>query len=137
MTDIVEQSPDILYEADEHAWIEHQSAALRSGDRNSLDRANLIAYLTDMATRDRAPALAIARSESAAAMVTQGQFGGRVSAISGCLDRPMEASSKSARTMPDDRKQREVKWWEKFSKTRARQVWGEFMPARIWPASVT
>src|SRR5580692_6392610 len=42
-----------LYEADEHAWIERQIAALRDGALDRLDRANLIAYLTDMAARDR------------------------------------------------------------------------------------
>jgi hypothetical protein len=53
MADVVEQPTDTQYEADEHAWIERQIAALRDGDLDRLDRANLIAYLTDMAARDR------------------------------------------------------------------------------------
>ena len=53
MADVVEQPTDTLYEADEHAWIERQIAALQDGDVDRLDRANLIAYLTDMAARDR------------------------------------------------------------------------------------
>lgn len=53
MAGVVEQSGDTLYEADEHAWMERQIAALRDGDLGRLDRANLIAYLTDMAARDR------------------------------------------------------------------------------------
>ena len=53
MADVVEQLTDTLYEADEHAWIERQIASLRDGDLDRLDRANLIAYLTDMAGRDR------------------------------------------------------------------------------------
>jgi hypothetical protein len=85
----------------------------------------------------RALELAIARSESAEAMVTQAstktqevegvaaalaeQRGGRVS---GCSDRPVEEPSKLARTMPDDRKQREVKCRQQLGKTRARRVWG-------------
>jgi hypothetical protein len=48
MADIVEQ-PTRLYEADEYAWIERQIASLRDGDLDRLDRANLIAYLGDMA----------------------------------------------------------------------------------------
>ncbi len=52
MADAVEQTTE-LYEADEHAWIERQIASLRDGDLNRLDRANLIAFLTDMAARDR------------------------------------------------------------------------------------
>jgi Domain of unknown function DUF29 len=52
MADAVEQTTE-LYEADEHAWIERQIAFLRDGDLNPLDRANLIAFLTDMAARDR------------------------------------------------------------------------------------
>jgi hypothetical protein len=52
MADVVEQ-PTALYEADEHAWIERQIASLRDGDLDRLDRANLIAFLTDMAVRDR------------------------------------------------------------------------------------
>jgi len=42
-----------LYEADEHAWIECQVAALRAGDLDRIDRATLIEYLTEMAGRDR------------------------------------------------------------------------------------
>jgi gamma-glutamyltranspeptidase/glutathione hydrolase len=42
-----------LYESDEHAWIAEQVAALRAGDWDSLDRANLIEFLNDMAGRDR------------------------------------------------------------------------------------
>ena len=53
MEDVVAQSTDALYEADEHAWIERQIGVLRDGDLDRLDRANLIAYLTDMAARDR------------------------------------------------------------------------------------
>lgn len=53
MAGVVEQPTDTLYEADEHAWIESQIAALRDGDLDRLDRANLIAFLTDMAARDR------------------------------------------------------------------------------------
>jgi hypothetical protein len=53
MADVVEQPTDTLYEADEHAWIERQIAALRDGALDRLDRVNLIAYLTDMAARDR------------------------------------------------------------------------------------
>lgn len=53
MADVVEQPTETLYEADEHAWIERQIAALRDGDLDRLDRVNLIAYLTDMAARDR------------------------------------------------------------------------------------
>ena len=53
MADVIEQPTDTLYEADEHAWIERQIAALRDGALDRLDRANLIAYLTDMAARDR------------------------------------------------------------------------------------
>ncbi len=53
MADMVDQLTTTLYEADEHAWIERQIAALRNGDFDRLDRANLIAYLTDMAARDR------------------------------------------------------------------------------------
>ena len=43
---------------------------------------------------------------------------------SGCSDRPMEEPSKLARTMPDDRKQGEVKCRQQLGKTRARRVWG-------------
>jgi hypothetical protein len=42
-----------LYEADEHAWIERQIAALRDGAFDRLDRANLIEFLSSMAARDR------------------------------------------------------------------------------------
>ncbi|MEA2789996.1 MAG: hypothetical protein QOG73_2402 [Acetobacteraceae bacterium] len=52
MADVVEQPTDTLYEADEHAWIERQIAALRDGDLDRLDHVNLIVYLTDMAARD-------------------------------------------------------------------------------------
>src|SRR5450432_976802 len=53
MADVVElASSSALYEADEHAWIERQVAALRDGDLDRLDRANLIAFLTAMAMRD-------------------------------------------------------------------------------------
>jgi Domain of unknown function DUF29 len=52
MADAVEQTTE-LYEADEHAWIERQISSLRDGDLNRLDRANLIAFLTDIAARDR------------------------------------------------------------------------------------
>jgi hypothetical protein len=53
MADLVEQSAATLYEVDEHAWIEHQVAALREGALDCLDRPNLIAYLNDMAAGDR------------------------------------------------------------------------------------
>jgi hypothetical protein len=53
MADMVEQLTKTLYEADEHAWIERQIAALRDGTFDRLDHASLIAYLTDMAARDR------------------------------------------------------------------------------------
>ncbi len=53
MADVVEQAPGTLFEADEHAWIERQIAVLRDGDLGRLDRADLIAYLTDMAAHDR------------------------------------------------------------------------------------
>jgi hypothetical protein len=52
MADVVEQPTDTPYEADEHAWIERQIAALRDGDLDRLDRVNLVAYLADMAARD-------------------------------------------------------------------------------------
>jgi hypothetical protein len=48
MADVVEQ-PIGLYEADEHAWIGRQIASLRDGDLDRLDRANPIAFLTEMA----------------------------------------------------------------------------------------
>ena len=51
MADIAE-APS-LYEVDEYAWVQHQIAALRSGDLDHLDCSNLAAYLTDMAARDR------------------------------------------------------------------------------------
>jgi hypothetical protein len=41
------------YDADGHAWIERQIAILQAGDLRRLDRANLIAYLTDMTASDR------------------------------------------------------------------------------------
>ncbi len=44
--------PDSLYEADEHAWIAVQVAALRDGTLDRLDRVHLAEYLTDMALRD-------------------------------------------------------------------------------------
>lgn len=50
MADLIEQS---LYEADEHAWIEHQIDVLRSGDLAHLDRLHLVEYLTDMAINNR------------------------------------------------------------------------------------
>ena len=53
MADMVEQLTKTLYEVDEYAWIERQIAALRDGAFDRLDHANLIAYLTDMAARDR------------------------------------------------------------------------------------
>ena len=53
MNDVIEQATGTLYEADEHAWIERQIAALRDGALDRLDRAKLIAYLTDTAARDR------------------------------------------------------------------------------------
>ena len=41
-----------LYETDEHAWIDTQVAALRSGAYSDLDRDNLIEFLTSPALRD-------------------------------------------------------------------------------------
>jgi hypothetical protein len=53
-TEVAELVPDHeLYEYDEHAWIEAQVSALTDGALNRLDRANLIAYLTEMTVRDR------------------------------------------------------------------------------------
>jgi hypothetical protein len=53
MADVVEiASGSVLYEADEHAWIDQQIAALRAGHLDRLDRANLIEFLTAMALRD-------------------------------------------------------------------------------------
>lgn len=42
-----------LYEADEHAWIETQIAALAQGEDRRLDRPHLIEYLSEMTIRDR------------------------------------------------------------------------------------
>lgn len=42
-----------LYEADEHAWIAQQVAALREGRLDDLDREHLAEFLDDMASRDR------------------------------------------------------------------------------------
>jgi len=42
-----------LYEADEHAWIAQQVAALREGRLDDLDREHLVEFLDDMASRDR------------------------------------------------------------------------------------
>ncbi len=42
-----------LYDTDELAWIEAQVAALRAGDLDRLDRANLIDCLIDMSKRER------------------------------------------------------------------------------------
>jgi hypothetical protein len=54
MTDLVELPTETeLYEADEHVWIERQIAALRDGNLDRLDRANLIEILSAMAARDR------------------------------------------------------------------------------------
>nr|WP_294511351.1 DUF29 domain-containing protein [uncultured Rhodopila sp.] len=53
MAGLIEHPTGTLYEADEHAWIERQIAALRDGDVDALDRVNLIAYLSDMTARDR------------------------------------------------------------------------------------
>jgi hypothetical protein len=41
------------YDTDELAWIEAQVAALRAGDLDRLDRANLIDCLIDMSKRER------------------------------------------------------------------------------------
>ncbi len=41
------------YEADEHAWIERQIAALRDGDFERIDRDQLVEYLTEVTIRDR------------------------------------------------------------------------------------
>jgi len=54
MPDTAERAVDPdLYEADEHAWIAEQVAALRSGQLHRLDRTHLAEFLTDMALRDR------------------------------------------------------------------------------------
>jgi Domain of unknown function DUF29 len=54
MADSIELPTEIdLYEADEHAWIERQIAALRDGAFDRLDRGNLIEFLNSMAARDR------------------------------------------------------------------------------------
>ncbi len=50
MADVAERTN--LYETDEHAWIDSQVAALRSGAYSDLDRDNLIEFLTSMALRD-------------------------------------------------------------------------------------
>jgi len=42
-----------LYEAEEHAWIAAQIAALADEDYSRLGRASLIEYLTEMTSRDR------------------------------------------------------------------------------------
>lgn len=42
-----------LYEADEHAWIAQQVAALREGRMDDLDCEHLVEFLDDMASRDR------------------------------------------------------------------------------------
>jgi hypothetical protein len=51
----VEQRPPgtELYERDEHEWIAAQVAALKDGNLQALDRANLVEYLTEMTIRDR------------------------------------------------------------------------------------
>ena len=50
MADVAERTD--LYHADEHAWIAKQVEALRSGDYGSLDRDDLVEFLTSMALRD-------------------------------------------------------------------------------------
>ncbi len=53
MPDVVELGHESsFYEADEHAWIERQVAALRGRDFDQLDHVNLIEFLTAMALRD-------------------------------------------------------------------------------------
>lgn len=42
-----------LYERDEHEWIAAQISALKSGQMSRLDRENLIAFLSEIAVRDR------------------------------------------------------------------------------------
>ena len=44
---------DCLYNLDENQWLEQQISLLKSGDVSTLDRANLIEYLTAMASRDK------------------------------------------------------------------------------------
>ena len=52
--DTLTQSPDrALYDADEHAWLLRQIAALRDGRLRDIDRDTLADYLTDMTIRDR------------------------------------------------------------------------------------
>jgi hypothetical protein len=53
VTKIARVSPPDLYEADEHAWIETQIAALAQGEDRRLDRPHLIEYLSEMTIRDR------------------------------------------------------------------------------------
>lgn len=43
----------VLYEADEHVWIEQQIEALKQNDAIKLDRETLIEYLTEMTIRDK------------------------------------------------------------------------------------
>jgi hypothetical protein len=40
MDDVIEQATATLYDANEHAWIERQIAALRDGALDRLDRVN-------------------------------------------------------------------------------------------------
>ena len=47
MADGVEQRTSTLCETDKHAWAERQITFFQDGGLNRLDRANLIAYLTD------------------------------------------------------------------------------------------
>ena len=53
MNAIVPSGDRALYEADEHAWIERQIQALRSGRLHELDRDSLVEYLADMTIHDR------------------------------------------------------------------------------------
>ncbi len=50
--DVITQ-PQSLYEADEHQWMLEQIELLRANKFESVDRGNLIQYLTEMTIRDR------------------------------------------------------------------------------------
>src|SRR3954470_16423618 len=49
--DVINQQA--LYETDEHQWMLEQIELLRAGKFESVDRGNLIQYLTEMTIRDR------------------------------------------------------------------------------------
>lgn len=50
--DVINQ-PQSLYETDEHLWMLEQIELLRANKFESVDRGNLIQYLTEMTIRDR------------------------------------------------------------------------------------